>query len=222
MKHILPLFFCLAFNISFSNVPLIARLAKQILTQTCPQAGNNLQRELSKTSAKQLSCTNTLFLIMNALLQIPCPVATHGQHIPSTYPMHYVPGYLDNLRIIAANHYHESIVKGYSYELERALELINEGHEILHFQYKLTDGSISRTVDIHTDKCMVECKNIKWPNCYNESLFRQFSDQHKLVKHYNKAHDTHLYYQVSSKQKISEKWKTWFIKQQIDTHESDK
>ncbi len=220
MKRILILIFCFAFNVTLCNLANIAHLAKQVITYACPQAQKALFKELKTTNSKQLTNTNTLILLMHALIQSSCPVAMHGKHIPATYAMLHVPGYLDTLRYIAANPLHESVVKGYSYELERALELMQEGHQILHFQYKLSDGLISRTIDIHTDKCMVECKNMKWPNCFNEYLFNQFCDQQHLVNHYNTTHNTQLQYQVSSKQPISQNWKKWFCQRNINTHES--
>ncbi len=207
---------------SLCNIARIAHLAKQAIFSTSPKIERELQHELKKIKAEQLTCINTLFLLIHALIQMPTPVAIHGQCIPSSYKLIHVPGYLNTLRYIAANPYHESIVKGYSYELERALELIETGHKILRFHHILSNGSISREIDIHTDQAMVECKNIKWPNCFNEKLFNQFSDQQRLVEDYNKTCNCSYIFQVSSKQSISERWKKWFATRNINTHESSK
>jgi hypothetical protein len=198
------------------NLPRSLRVAHTILKQSIPRkcTKTSLQPSSSSKNTSDKALTKTLLSLKKL------PVYLHSYQsilmLSATLFLH-TPGYIETLRLVTDTH-NEIMIKGHMFEIERAISLHAEGEKILHFNTILTDGTISREIDIQTDEHMVECKNITWRQ-NSSKLKKQFIEQKALVEHFNQTHDCNCIYQVSSKQIIPHKWKIWLIQQNIEIHE---
>lgn len=98
--------------------------------------------------------------------------------------------------------------RGAMYELEKAIDLINKGEEVIQFSMKIG----GREFDIITKSKILECKNIKWDFKTAEQILEKkgtFGSQKKLAESLGKTFEIH------SKQPIPEIWKRWFIEKGI-------
>ncbi len=133
-----------------------------------------------------------------------------------------VPGYprLKNQLDKALKNPHRYTAKGYVYELEVALYFLEkENQTICAFEKKYTHplARFTREIDIITDSCAIECKNIDWDSVqrseYISSLIaRQFCEQNELV------HSGVVgvpYFMLCSKNQIPFTWKVWLAQRGI-------
>lgn len=101
-----------------------------------------------------------------------------------------------------------STARGAMYEVEKALELIESGEEIVHLGQKINN----REFDIITKTKIIECKNIDWSTLIGKSADRMKSNlgQWKsIAKSEAKAFELH------SKKIIPQEWKDLLIKMGI-------
>jgi len=106
---------------------------------------------------------------------------------------------------------------GAMYEIEAALELIEEGEEIAAFgkQLRLGDKAM-REFDIMTSTKLIECKNIDWSEAIKKNIndiYGQLGEQLTIAKSHNKV------FEVRSKNAIPVEVKNWFIKNGIQFFE---
>ncbi len=132
---------------------------------------------------------------------------------------HNTQGFRPTLYTLLMN-LNDSGVHGYLFELEKAIALTKNNKTVCAFNKIIQQPSppLKRQFDIMTNHpCWHECKNISW-NKYNlettkgcSTLFEsQFLEQKQLVETYNEQHNTHVTFEVSSKQPIPSMWKQWF------------
>jgi len=153
----------------------------------------------------------------------------------------HVSGFRERLAYLFMNIESELLTKGLLYELEKAVQIIDDNkhvdpgqcQKIESFNQKITikdeaGCNITREFDIITrnafgdQKCFIECKNINWSfmsidtnknNIYKHK--QQFLEQRYIVYCLNKLHATRHSYKVSSKQSIPVSWKNWLTSQSI-------
>jgi len=102
--------------------------------------------------------------------------------------------------------------RGAMYELEKALELIEQNEFILEFGKHLKFKTTSREFDIITSKRLIECKNVDWSKMAAQELATkkaQFGSQIKIAKGLGKIFEVH------SKKSIPDVLKQWFRKKSI-------
>jgi hypothetical protein len=110
--------------------------------------------------------------------------------------------------------------KGYLYELEVALHLMHTRREtICAFEKKFSHPWCfhTREIDIITDRCAYECKNINWESVQcsdyiTQLLVAQFAEQAMLVA---SGVVGVPYFMVCSKNEIPVEWKWWFAQHAI-------
>lgn len=133
-----------------------------------------------------------------------------------------VPGYPE-LRRKLAQSLDDSrlwIAKGYPYELETALYLLCKEHQtILAFEKKYIHpvSKKKREIDIVTNCCACECKNITWESVQQypyiaAQLAMQFTEQNELVR---SGVVGVQHFMVCSKNPIPFNWKLWFAQRNI-------
>lgn len=134
-----------------------------------------------------------------------------------------VPGY-DKL----INKFHTALqgrlshtAKGQLYELEVAFDLYKHGHEIKAFEIFYTDeqSGYAREIDIVTDQCAVECKDIQWNYLLGspkvrQRFERQLYEQYTIVASGAVGAEVH-YFIFYSKQPIPSWQKKWLKEQHI-------
>lgn len=114
----------------------------------------------------------------------------------------------------------EPHIQGYAYELLVACYLVHaEKQTVCAFEQKYTHPELcfTREIDIITDRCAIECKNISWEAVQRSafitaSIAKQFSEQAALV---HAGLVGVPYFMVCSKNPIPFAWKTWFWQQAI-------
>lgn len=133
-----------------------------------------------------------------------------------------VPGYdtLKNRLYASLDTKTQQQIQGYAYEFEVAwyLEQV-EKHTIRSFEQKYTHPvlSFTREIDIVTDFCAIECKNINWDAIQRSDYItahvtKQFIEQGELVR----AGLVGVpYFMVCSKNQIPFNWKVWFHQRSI-------
>jgi len=107
---------------------------------------------------------------------------------------------------------HLNTARGSMYELEKALELIEQNEFPLELEKHLTFESTSREFDIITSKRLIECKNVDWSKIMSGKLANmkgQFGSQIKIAKGRGKIFEVH------SKRPIPDVLKQWFGKKGI-------
>ncbi len=232
MKRLI-LSLCIALNgVSLFALPhatQVRQLAQAILQKGTPSI-RSLQEKLSVTLKKVRPAhykgnPKLLHLCLQASLQ------KNEQHMLYTFkePLLFswskfvhTPGYLPTLHKILANLQNQNMVKGHAFEIERAVTLNQEGEEVLHFNRRISTGTVRREIDLQTTNRLIECKNINWRNGRRKKLRKQFSDQLLIANHLSLKEKTNYLFEVSSKQQISESWKRWFVQQNISFNESVK
>ncbi len=98
------------------------------------------------------------------------------------------------------------------YELEKALELIEQNEFPLEFGKHLKFETTSREFDIITSKRLIECKNIDWSQITGKKLEKMqivFGKQKKVAQGLGEIFEIH------SKRSIPDTWKQWFRKKAI-------
>jgi hypothetical protein len=121
----------------------------------------------------------------------------------------------------------QNFIKGTHYELERAIELHNDGVYVCGLGLRVYHDHIVREFDIFTDMAWIECKNVNWQILINSALFfsnfeNQLMAQKNLVDTYNRYYSQKqkIRYQVSSKNPIPYCVKQLFTYHDIDSYES--
>ncbi|MEX0849297.1 MAG: hypothetical protein WD055_03645 [Candidatus Dependentiae bacterium] len=217
MKHSLLFIVFFTAQAAECNLPKILRTTHAILKKNISKkttAGTFSQFKKTEQSKSDDALTETL----SSLEKLSAHLHSYRSMLMLSATLFLnTPGYIETLRLVTDTH-NEIMIKGHAYEIERAISLYEENETIKHFNKILTDGTLSREIDIQTDEHMVECKNITWHQS-SSKLKKQFIEQQALVEHYNQVHDCNCIYQVSSKQTIPHKWKIWLIQQNIEIHE---
>jgi hypothetical protein len=113
----------------------------------------------------------------------------------------------------------ESYIQGHIYEIEKALELHQNGESITHFgyQFQCSLSGTRRSIDLATESHLIECKNINWGIYIGDSV-TNIKNQLKSYKEHAKALsqiDSKKKFVLHSKQKISDDWLEWLDENEI-------
>ena len=107
--------------------------------------------------------------------------------------------------------------RGAMYELEKGLELIRNGEQIIEFGAILERADkYKREFDIILRDRVIECKNINWIKYTGDSaeeMRKTFGLQASIAREHGKIFEVH------SKQLVPEEWKQWFARKGIKVFE---
>jgi hypothetical protein len=106
--------------------------------------------------------------------------------------------------------------RGAMYEVEKTLELMEAGEEIIHLGVNIKGINATREFDIITSVKYIECKNIDWFQQTKAKIDRMcsiFAEQLKI------AIEKGMIFEVHSKNPISSDMKAWFTKKSIQFFE---
>jgi hypothetical protein len=105
-----------------------------------------------------------------------------------------------------------STARGAMYEVEKAMELIEAGEEIVHLGLKVEVATATREFDIVTKTKLIECKDINWAYKSEEAIAKMksiFGSQLKVALEDGRCFEVH------SKQLLPVDIKRWFVKKGI-------
>ena len=115
-------------------------------------------------------------------------------------------------KAIAKYHAQLNTARGAMYEVEKALELIEAGEEIINLGLKVETAPAAREFDIVTKTKLIECKDINWTYKSEEAIEQMksiFGSQLKVSIEDGRC------FEIYSKQLLPVNLKKWFIKKGI-------
>lgn len=130
-------------------------------------------------------------------------------------------GFSRKIYELISNADHESFIQGHMYELEKAIELDDQGQTITHFGYEFSSGRGRATcsIDLATKSQFIECKNINW-SLYQEKESREknvtkIATQLKKYRTFAQRSGRRKSFVLHSKQPITSYWKKWLNENKI-------
>lgn len=121
-----------------------------------------------------------------------------------------------------------SFIRGHMYELETAIALKDDGEIVTDFDYEFLcpHRSCTRSIDLVTERCLIECKNITWSaySLNNRHRTTQLQDQLLSYKAFSNDEDENeniFSFLLYSKQPIPNEWKKWLDDNEIEYVETN-
>jgi len=122
------------------------------------------------------------------------------------------PGYLETLHRILSHADQREMVIGHGFEIAHALKLHMDPctpERIVSFNIHLSDGQLTRRLDLETTDRFIECKNCRFAQRYRSLIKQQLSDQAALIKKWNALSQEDRPLELHSKQPVPQSIQTW-------------